>query len=101
MEVRPIHSRLFTGKSMPAIRAIRLLALTLLVLRITTDHPNDAAPMNDFALITNLLNGSSNLHCRSIFASLLNSEGSDARSPVWDLLSQIPESSPVRLAHPR
>jgi hypothetical protein len=43
-----------TGKSIPAMRAIKLLTLALLVLRIAANHPNHTAPMNDFALVANL-----------------------------------------------
>jgi hypothetical protein len=36
------------------MRAMELLTLALLVLRVTANHPNHTAPMNDFALIANL-----------------------------------------------
>src|SRR3989304_2179740 len=65
MAVSPTQSRLFGGRSTPAIRAIAapFLSLALLVLRVDANHPNDAAPVNHLALVANLFDRRTNFHC--------------------------------------
>src|SRR4051794_23096409 len=58
--VRPTSTRLFSGRSTPAIRAMfysSWLSLTLLVFRVLADDANDALTAHDFALHTDLLDG--------------------------------------------
>src|SRR5580700_586051 len=66
MDVSPIHSRLFGGKSTPAMRAIKFfpLSLTLAVLGVGTDHAHHAAPMHDLALHADFLYRCTYLHVR-------------------------------------
>src|SRR5664279_6619880 len=54
---------LFGGRHVfHALRSDRALTLALLVLRVLADHPNHPTAVDDFALVTNLLNRCPNLH---------------------------------------
>src|ERR687883_537693 len=62
MYVSPISSRFWFGKFTPAMRAISLLALTLLVTRIRADDHGRAVPLDDAAPLAHGLHGCSDLH---------------------------------------
>src|SRR5919204_5634119 len=62
MYVSPISSRFWFGKFTPAMRAIPLLALTLLVTRIRADDHGRAVPLDDAAPLAHGLDGCSDLH---------------------------------------
>src|SRR5215471_8247705 len=64
MYVNPISTRLLGGRSTPAIRATSplLLTLSLLVLRVLADHPHDALPPDDLALVADLLHRRPDFH---------------------------------------
>src|SRR5260221_10052773 len=49
----------------------KLLALTLLVAGILTDHPNDASTADDLALLTDLFHARTNLHESSRYSFLV------------------------------
>src|SRR5258706_1614938 len=84
MYVRPIFASLLGGRSTPATRAIyfflpepksaindqQLTAysfLSLLMLWVDTDNTHHALAVNYFALITNLFDGRTYLHCTLSF----------------------------------
>src|SRR5215211_6349436 len=62
MYVRPTSTRLLSGMLTPAIRAIFLLALTLLVTRVLTDHEDPPVTADDLALLAHRLDRRSYLH---------------------------------------
>src|SRR5215217_8740221 len=62
MYVRPISTRLLSGMLTPAMRAIFLLALTLLVSRVLADHEDPAVAADDLALLAHRLDRRSYLH---------------------------------------
>src|ERR671936_3009810 len=62
MYVSPISSRFWFGRFTPAMRAIPLLALTLLVARIRADDHGRAVPLDDAAPLAHGLDGCSDLH---------------------------------------
>src|SRR5215210_9262452 len=62
MYVRPISTRLLSGMLTPAIRAIFLLALALLVTRVLADHEDPAASADDLALLAHRLDRGPYLH---------------------------------------
>src|SRR5215831_18089886 len=72
MYVSANSMRLFRGRSTPAIRAmclsclcllfVRALALALLVPEVLADHPHDAPPADDLALLADFLDRGSDLH---------------------------------------
>jgi hypothetical protein len=62
MYVRPISTRLLSGMLTPAIRAIFLLALALLVARIRADHEHPPVAADDLALLAHRLDRRSYLH---------------------------------------
>src|ERR671935_1559864 len=57
-----MSTRLSLGRSTPAIRAISLLSLSLLVPRVRADHADRPAPADHLALLAHLLHGRPNLH---------------------------------------
>src|SRR5690242_3684928 len=61
MYVRPISERLFKGRLMPAIRAIRL-PLALLVALVLADHQHHAVAADDLAFLAHRLDRRSYLH---------------------------------------
>src|SRR5580765_6129832 len=61
MYVRAISTRLVTGKSTPAIRAI-VLSLSLLVFLVRTDHADHALAPHDLAFVANPLHRRSHFH---------------------------------------
>src|SRR5215213_6472510 len=62
MYVRPISTRLLSGMLTPAMRAIFLLALPLLVPRVLADHEDPAVAADDLALLAHRLDRRSYLH---------------------------------------
>src|ERR687887_2204926 len=62
MYVSPISSRFWFGRFTPAMRAIPLLALSLLVARIRADDHGRAVPLDDAAPLAHGLDGCSDLH---------------------------------------
>src|SRR5512142_1992958 len=62
MYVSEISNRFSRGMSTPEIRAIVLLALTLLVARVDADDPHRAVPTDHLALVAHLLYRRTNLH---------------------------------------
>src|SRR5215210_4677466 len=62
MYVRPISTRLLSGMLTPAMRAIFLLALTLLVSRVLADHEDPSVATDDLALLAHRLDRRSYLH---------------------------------------
>src|SRR4029078_7910222 len=74
MYVSEISNRFSRGMSTPEIRAMLLLALTLLVTRVDADDPHRAVAADHLALVAHLLDRRSNLH-RTSFAG-----GAGARS---------------------
>src|SRR5436190_5214280 len=58
----PTSTRLLSGMLIPAIRAICLLPLTLLVTRVLTDHEDDAVTADDLALLAHRPDRRSYLH---------------------------------------
>src|SRR3954454_13482355 len=62
MQVMPTSTRLLSGMLIPAIRAICLLPLTLLVTRVLTDHEDDAMAADDLALLAHRPDRRSYLH---------------------------------------
>src|SRR3954470_21540623 len=62
MYVRPTSTRLLRGTFTPAIRAIRYLALTLLVAGGLADDEDRAVTADDLALLAHRLNRRSYLH---------------------------------------
>src|SRR4051795_3506245 len=62
MYVRPTSTRLLRGMLIPAIRAISLLALPLLVPWVLTDHEDRAVAADDLALLAHRLDRRSYLH---------------------------------------
>src|SRR5215218_305223 len=62
MYVRPISTRLLSGMLTPAMRAMFLLALPLLVPRVLADHEDPAVPADDLALLAHRLDRRSYLH---------------------------------------
>ena len=75
---------LFSGIFMPAIRATvsipSLLTLTLLVTRVSTNHPNNAVTTDDLAIPADFLNGCSYFHELSPRSLWLNVTGRPCRS---------------------
>src|SRR5215831_2187277 len=61
MYVSPISTRLFGGRSTPAIRAM-VLPLPLFVLGVHANHAHDALTVNDFAFVTDFFNRCSDFH---------------------------------------
>src|SRR5262245_12643702 len=55
---------LLGARKIDACNACHVLPLSLLVLRVLTENPDHSAPAHDAALVTHLLHGGSNLHCR-------------------------------------
>src|SRR6478672_3296711 len=66
--------------STPEIRAMLLLALTLLVARVAADDPHRAVAADHLALVAHLLDRRSNLH-RTSFAGGANSRS--GRRQAW------------------
>src|SRR4051794_867546 len=62
MYVRPTSTRLLRGTFTPAIRAIRYLALTLLVAGVLADDEHRAMAADDLALLAHRLDRRSYLH---------------------------------------
>src|SRR3954465_13048477 len=62
MYVRPTSTRLLSGMLIPAMRAMSLLALTLLVPRVLADHEDRAVAADDLALLAHRLHRRSYLH---------------------------------------
>src|SRR4051794_41511873 len=62
MYVRPTSTRLLRGMLIPAMRAMSLLALTLLVPRVLADHEDRAVAADDLALLAHRLDRRSYLH---------------------------------------
>src|ERR1017187_3106735 len=64
MEVRPISTRLFGGRSTPAIRAIAdsSSALTLFVLDVLANDPHHTGAADHLALAADLLDGRADFH---------------------------------------
>src|SRR3954453_5295769 len=62
MYVRPTSTRLLRGMLIPAIRAMSLLALPLLVPWVSADHENPAVAADDLALLAHRLDRRSYLH---------------------------------------
>src|SRR3954452_13298287 len=62
MYVRPTSTRLLRGMLIPAIRAISLLALPLLVPWVLADHEDRAVAADDLALLAHRLARRSYLH---------------------------------------
>src|SRR3954466_12004005 len=62
MYVRPTSTRLLRGTLTPAIRAIRYLALTLLVAGVLADDEDRAVTADDLALLAHRLDRRSYLH---------------------------------------
>src|SRR3954469_16556241 len=62
MYVRPTSTRLLRGMLIPAMRAMSLLALTLLVPRVLADHEDRAVAADDLALLAHRLDRWSYLH---------------------------------------
>jgi hypothetical protein len=66
--------------STPAMRAMLLYlflsALTLLVARVLAQHADHALAAHDLALVTNLLDARSNLHCRRLAILAFRAGGS-------------------------
>src|SRR3954447_16695968 len=62
MYVRPTSTRLLRGTLTPAIRAIRYLALTLLVAGVLADDEDRAVAADDLALLAHRLDRRSYLH---------------------------------------
>src|SRR4051794_32536758 len=62
MYVRPTSTRLLRGMLIPAMRAMSLLALTLLVPRVLADHEDRAMAADDLALLAHRLDRRSYLH---------------------------------------
>src|SRR3954453_10921912 len=62
MYVRPTSTRLLSGMLIPAIRAMSLLALPLLVPWVLTDHEDRAVAADDLALLAHRLARRSYLH---------------------------------------
>src|ERR1700739_3321395 len=98
MAVRPIQSRLFGGRSTPAMRAMLFLpaslTLALAVLCVRTDHAHYSAPMNHFALHANFLYRCSYLHfdsvlpcptCPTTCSDTQSARASDRRAKVQPL----------------
>src|SRR6187551_963604 len=67
MYVSEISNRFSRGMSTPEIRAMLLLALTLLVARVDADDPHRAVAADHLALVAHLLDRRSDLH-RASFA---------------------------------
>src|SRR6186713_1752203 len=67
MYVSEISNRFSRGMSTPQIRAMLLLALTLLVARVDADDPHRAVAADHLALVAHLLDRRSDLH-RASFA---------------------------------
>src|SRR5664279_716574 len=89
MYVSPISIRLVRGRSMPAIRAISKssypltlnLPLPLLVLLIRADHPNDAFPADDLALVANLTNRCPDFHAATSTCIRISLQPRDDSTP--------------------
>src|SRR3954447_19061684 len=62
MYVRPTSTRLLRGMLIPAMRAMSLLALTLLVPRVLADHEDRPMAADDLALLAHRLDRRSYLH---------------------------------------
>src|SRR3954464_11815326 len=62
MYVRPTSTRLLRGTLTPAMRAIRYLALTLLVAGVLADDEHRAVATDDLALLAHRLDRRSYLH---------------------------------------
>src|SRR3954470_16999156 len=62
MYVRPTSTRLLRGMLIPAMRAMSLLALTLLVPRVLADHEDRAVAADDLAFLAHRLDRRSYLH---------------------------------------
>src|SRR4051795_9359525 len=62
MYVRPTSTRLLRGMLIPAMSAMSLLALTLLVPRVLADHEDRAVAADDLALLAHRLDRRSYLH---------------------------------------
>src|SRR5262245_4048839 len=99
MYVSPISSRFCVGRLTPAIRAMRLLPLPLLVPGVGADHDRAAVPLDDAAALAHGLDGWTDLH-RS---SLLHPKGDSAAGEVigreLDLDAIAGEDADVVLAH--
>src|SRR5690242_15427836 len=66
MYVRPISTFLSRGRSIPAIRAMPRLPLTLFVLRVAlTDDACHTVPLDNLAMLADRLHAAADFHRRS------------------------------------
>src|ERR1700756_558401 len=98
MAVRPIQSRLFGGRSTPAMRAMLFLpaslTLALAVLRVRTNHAHHSAPMNHFALHANFLYRCSYLHFDSVLPCSTCSDTQSVRASNRTVKAPPPRGHP-------
>src|SRR4051812_27164198 len=78
MYVSEISSRFSRGMSTPEIRAMVLLALTLLVTRVYADDTHRAVAADHLALVAHLFHRRSNLHGTSFAGGADSRNGSGA-----------------------
>src|SRR5713226_1355063 len=79
-----LRRKIYTCDTCHAILLKKPLSLTLLVLRVDANHPHHAAPVDHFALVTNLFNRCPYFHnpCSSLAELLVTVHNSAARQIV-------------------